>query len=88
MESMEESHSTELGLNQKCPATLDSVLTEEQMLLHKNKMMLKNIAIISVLIFNFDSKNKKAILLNVNIIHMLRKDWIDIVFVAIFDNLK
>jgi len=58
------------------------------MLLHKNKMMLKNIAIISVLIFNFDSKNKKAILLNVNIIHMLRKDWIDIVFVAIFDNLK
>jgi len=58
------------------------------MLLHKNRMMLKNIAIISVLIFNFDSKNKKAILLNVNIIHMLRKDWIDIVFVAIFDNLK
>merc|ERR1719300_116686 len=61
---------------------------EEQMLLHKNKMMLENIAIITVLIFNFDSKNKKAILLNVNIIHMLRKDWIDIVFVAIFDNLK
>jgi len=58
------------------------------MQLHKNKMILKNIAIISVLIFNFDSKNKKAILLNVNIIHMLRKDWIDIVFVAIFDNLK
>ena len=87
MESMEESHSTELGLNQKCP-TLDSVLMEEQMLLHKNKMILKNIAIITVLIFNFDSKNKKAILLNVNIIHMLRKDWIDIVFVAIFDNLK
>jgi len=58
------------------------------MQLHKYKMILKNIAIISVLILKFDSKNKKAILLNVNIIHMLRKDWIDIVFVAIFDNLK
>ena len=88
MESMEESPSTELGLNQKCPATLDSVQMEEQMLLHKNKMILKNIAIITTLILNFDSNNKKAISLNVNIIHMLRKDWIDIVFVAIFDNLK
>ena len=61
MESMEESPSTELGLNQKCP-TLDSVLMEEQMLLHKNKMILKNIAIITILILNFDSNNKKAIL--------------------------
>merc|ERR1719300_70968 len=61
---------------------------EEQMLLHKNKMMLKNIAINIISILNYDSKNKMAILLNVNIIHMLRKDLIDIVFVAIIDNLK
>jgi len=58
------------------------------MLLHKNKMMLKNIAINIISILNYDSKNKMAILLNVNIIHMLRKDLIDIVFVAIIDNLK
>ena len=88
MESMEESPSTELGLNQKCPATLDSVQMEEQMLLHKNKMILKNIAKITIFILKFDSKNKMAILLYVNIIHMLRKDLIDIVFVAIIDNLN